>query len=99
MSYNCHMSSLLRTAQSHNRHKHSGSCHADSAQQEVYDGCVLQLTEQLLQGYNATVLAYGRTGSGKTFTMGTSGHDFSGCEGLRVSGLQQSSTVAGQDTA
>eukprot|EP00891_Asterochloris_glomerata_P009248 jgi/Astpho2/9248/e_gw1.00138.15.1_t len=56
----------------------------DAAQQEIYDGCVLQLAEQLLQGYNATVLAYGRTGSGKTFTMGTSGNDSSGSSQMDV---------------
>ncbi len=30
-----------------------------------------ELVEACLEGYNATVLAYGPTGSGKTFTMGT----------------------------
>lgn len=41
----------------------------------LYDTCVSPLVEGLFEGYNASVLAYGPTGSGKTFTMGT---DFSG---------------------
>eukprot|EP00913_Durusdinium_trenchii_P022692 g21311.t1 len=46
----------------------------DASQLKVYDGCVSQLLEGCMQGYNATVLAYGQTGvegSGKTHTMGT----------------------------
>lgn len=33
--------------------------------------CVSGLVEALFEGYNATVLAYGPTGSGKSYTMGT----------------------------
>jgi kinesin family protein 4/21/27 len=42
-----------------------------STQQQVYTECVSDLVEACLEGYNATVLAYGPTGSGKTFTMGS----------------------------
>lgn len=54
---------------------------------EVYENSVLPVIDSFLEGYNATVLAYGQasiyaytyniyidnnqTGSGKTFTMGT----------------------------
>jgi kinesin family protein 4/21/27 len=32
---------------------------------------VSDLVESCFEGYNATVLAYGPTGSGKSYTMGT----------------------------
>ena len=43
----------------------------DSTQQEVFDICVKNLLLSSFAGYNSTVLAYGQTCSGKTFTMGT----------------------------
>lgn len=42
---------------------------ADSTQEEVYEKTTKPLVEAVLQGYNATVFAYGATGSGKTYTM------------------------------
>ncbi|CAG8579760.1 2401_t:CDS:2 [Funneliformis caledonium] len=44
----------------------------ESTQKDVYDNAVLKLTDKFLEGYNVTILAYGQTSSGKTFTMGTS---------------------------
>ena len=41
----------------------------DSCQQEVYDESAYPLVESAIQGYNATIFAYGQTGCGKTFTM------------------------------
>ena len=40
-----------------------------SSQQELYDESAFPLVESALQGYNATIFAYGQTGCGKTFTM------------------------------
>ncbi|XP_076240537.1 kinesin-like protein Klp61F [Calliopsis andreniformis] len=40
-----------------------------SKQIDVYNAVVSPLLEQVLAGYNCTVLAYGQTGTGKTFTM------------------------------
>jgi hypothetical protein len=42
----------------------------EAQQQDVFVGCVSSLVGSVLEGYNATVLAYGPTGSGKTHTMG-----------------------------
>ena len=39
------------------------------SQIDVYKAVVAPLLEQVLQGYNCTVFAYGQTGTGKTFTM------------------------------
>ncbi|CAF4875069.1 unnamed protein product [Pieris macdunnoughi] len=38
-------------------------------QQEIYDTCVRKLVESALDGYNATVLAYGQVGSFSFFIV------------------------------
>ncbi|ORY03094.1 kinesin-domain-containing protein, partial [Basidiobolus meristosporus CBS 931.73] len=43
----------------------------DAGQSDIYSQSVLQLMDKFTQGFNATILAYGQTSSGKTFTMGT----------------------------
>mmetsp|Transcript_12201 Transcript_12201/g.13988 ORF Transcript_12201/g.13988 Transcript_12201/m.13988 type:complete len:696 (+) Transcript_12201:63-2150(+) len=47
------------------------------SQKDVYEksGAYKSVTEDIFQGYNVTLLAYGQTGAGKTFTMGTFGDD------------------------
>ena len=42
---------------------------SDSRQQEVYDECGFGLVENVIEGYNCTMFAYGQTGCGKTHTM------------------------------
>lgn len=44
----------------------------DTTQEGIWD-YVNESIEAFLQGYNVSVLAYGQSGSGKSFTMGTSG--------------------------
>jgi kinesin family member 4 len=46
-----------------------------STQKDVYvrSGACRSVTEDIFKGYNVTFLAYGQTGAGKTFTMGTFG--------------------------
>eukprot|EP00730_Choanoeca_flexa_P003815 TRINITY_DN11513_c0_g1_i1.p1 TRINITY_DN11513_c0_g1~~TRINITY_DN11513_c0_g1_i1.p1 ORF type:complete len:1296 (+),score=285.48 TRINITY_DN11513_c0_g1_i1:64-3951(+) len=41
----------------------------DSTQQAVYTTAVKPVVESVLQGYNGSVIAYGQTGTGKTFTI------------------------------
>ncbi|CCW62061.1 unnamed protein product [Phytomonas sp. EM1] len=41
----------------------------ESTQLEVYEEAVVGMVEGALVGFNATVLAYGQTGAGKTFTV------------------------------
>ncbi|CAG9315544.1 unnamed protein product [Blepharisma stoltei] len=41
----------------------------DSTQVQVYDRTARQAVISVLEGYNATLLAYGQTGTGKTYTM------------------------------
>lgn len=41
----------------------------DSSQLEVYEGAARASVSSILQGYNATIMAYGPTGTGKTYSM------------------------------
>ncbi|XP_040174420.1 chromosome-associated kinesin KIF4A-like isoform X2 [Anopheles arabiensis] len=42
-----------------------------TVQSQLYEVAVSPMLHKLFAGYNATILAYGQTSSGKTFTMGT----------------------------
>ena len=44
-------------------------------QEQLYEELVHCSVEKVLDGFNATVFAYGQTGTGKTFTMGTSSEE------------------------
>ncbi|CAG8725561.1 14300_t:CDS:2, partial [Acaulospora morrowiae] len=48
----------------------------DASQEEVYEKSVINLLGKFLEGYNVTILAYGQTSSGKTYTMGTADNVF-----------------------
>ncbi|GMH35911.1 hypothetical protein BSKO_03779 [Bryopsis sp. KO-2023] len=41
----------------------------DGEQALVYQICASEVIEQSLEGYNGTIMCYGQTGAGKTFTM------------------------------
>ena len=41
----------------------------NSTQKKVYDTTARPVVDSALTGYNATIFAYGQTGTGKTFTM------------------------------
>ena len=49
-------------------HSHMQVLH-NASQEEVYDSCVQEITSRLMDGYNGTLMAYGETGAGKTYTM------------------------------
>ena len=49
-------------------HLHMQVLH-NASQEEVYDSCVQEITSRLMDGYNGTLMAYGETGAGKTYTM------------------------------
>lgn len=41
-----------------------------SAQQkDLYDQAVVPIVNEVLEGFNCTIFAYGQTGTGKTYTM------------------------------
>ncbi|KAJ3043428.1 Kinesin-like protein kif9 [Rhizophlyctis rosea] len=41
----------------------------NASQETVYEECAAPIIKSLLEGYNGTIMAYGQTGAGKTFTM------------------------------
>ena len=41
----------------------------NASQEEVYEECARGVVSPLLDGYNGTIMAYGETGAGKTYTM------------------------------
>lgn len=41
----------------------------NSSQESTYEECAHSIMNSVLLGYNGTILAYGQTGAGKTFTM------------------------------
>ncbi|CAG8542125.1 7973_t:CDS:2, partial [Cetraspora pellucida] len=44
----------------------------ETSQKDIYDQVVKNMVDKFLEGFNVTILAYGQTSSGKTYTMGTS---------------------------
>ena len=38
-------------------------------QEDIYNRCASNIIENVLEGYNGTIFAYGQTGTGKTHTM------------------------------
>jgi hypothetical protein len=40
-----------------------------SAQEDVYQSAAYDIVQDVLEGYNGTILAYGQTSTGKTYTM------------------------------
>ena len=58
-----------------------------ATQEEVFESTLLPIVGQVMKGYEATVFAYGQTGTGKTYTMeGDISADGKGCysQKLRV---------------
>ncbi|CAJ0918210.1 unnamed protein product, partial [Mesorhabditis belari] len=46
-----------------------GAYFIDSTGEQIYNEIVYPLVENVIEGYNGTVFAYGQTGAGKTFSM------------------------------
>ncbi|ETV84669.1 hypothetical protein H257_03807 [Aphanomyces astaci] len=63
---------LLSQAKGHHTTRHSSFARVfsgESTQDQVYEHVGAPVVDELLQGYNYTILAYGQTGSGKTHTI------------------------------
>lgn len=62
---------LVEVIMEDSQSKHSfDRCYGmESTQRQVYEESVFPLIDEVLNGYNATVFAYGQTGTGKTHTM------------------------------
>jgi|EP01046_Picozoa_sp_COSAG06_P016013 S-adenosylhomocysteine hydrolase len=46
-----------------------GAYNWESRQADLYDGTCRAIVNQVMEGFNGTVFAYGQTGTGKTFSM------------------------------
>ena len=66
----------------------------ESGQARLYDQAVAPIVEEVLDGFNCTIFAYGQTGTGKTYTMeggdrnSDDGQDLSEVAGKATSQLQ-----------
>jgi len=66
---------LLRHDVHHHHHtsdfSFDGVLGPEASQADVYDIAAKQAVNDVVRGYNATLMAYGMTGTGKTFTLGS----------------------------
>lgn len=59
----------IKTSQQNKSYTFDNVFDAHTKQHDVYLAVVEPLVEQVIEGYNCTVFAYGQTGTGKTYTM------------------------------
>ncbi|KAK9758045.1 hypothetical protein RND81_01G202800 [Saponaria officinalis] len=59
-----------------------------SSQKRVYEVVAKPVVESVLDGYNGTVLAYGQTGTGKTYTLGHLGEEDVSNRGIMVRSME-----------
>ena len=54
----------------------------NSSQEVTYNDVALPVVQSVLQGYNGTIMCYGQTGAGKTYTQlgGTSAYEYRGVQ-------------------
>ncbi|KAI3458936.1 hypothetical protein Pfo_015599 [Paulownia fortunei] len=59
-----------------------------ASQKRVYEVVAKPVVESVLDGYNGTVMAYGQTGTGKTYTLGRLGKEDASERGIMVRALE-----------
>ncbi|KAL3499469.1 hypothetical protein ACH5RR_038562 [Cinchona calisaya] len=59
-----------------------------ASQKRVYEVVAKPVVESVLDGYNGTVMAYGQTGTGKTYTLGRLGEEDTSARGIMVRALE-----------
>ncbi|KAK1290022.1 Armadillo repeat-containing kinesin-like protein 2 [Acorus calamus] len=59
-----------------------------ASQKRVYEAVAKPVVESVLNGYNGTVMAYGQTGAGKTYTVGHLGRDDPSERGIMVRAME-----------
>ncbi|KAI3730987.1 hypothetical protein L1987_62169 [Smallanthus sonchifolius] len=71
-----------------------------ASQKRVYEAVAKPVVEGVLNGYNGTIMAYGQTGTGKTYTLGKLGKDDASDRGIMVRALEDiiSSTSPASDS-
>ncbi|XP_027352120.1 kinesin-like protein KIN-UB [Abrus precatorius] len=69
-----------------------------ASQKRVYEVVAKPVVESVLDGYNGTVMAYGQTGTGKTFTLGRLGEGDVSDRGIMVRSMEDIFTDLSPDT-
>ncbi|XP_022759380.1 kinesin-like protein KIN-UA isoform X1 [Durio zibethinus] len=59
-----------------------------ASQKRVYEVVAKPVVESVLDGYNGTVMAYGQTGTGKTYTLGRLGEEDMADRGIMVRAME-----------
>ncbi|CAA6666844.1 unnamed protein product [Spirodela intermedia] len=59
-----------------------------ASQKRVYEVVAKPVVESVLEGYNGTIMAYGQTGTGKTFTLGRLGEEDTAARGIMVRSME-----------
>ncbi|KAK8599786.1 hypothetical protein V6N13_060394 [Hibiscus sabdariffa] len=59
-----------------------------ASQKRVYEVVAKPVVESVLDGYNGTVMAYGQTGTGKTYTIGRLGEEDTADRGIIVRAME-----------
>ncbi|XP_044486892.1 kinesin-like protein KIN-UA [Mangifera indica] len=59
-----------------------------ASQKRVYEVAAKPVVESVLDGYNGTVMAYGQTGTGKTYTLGRLGEEDPSTRGIMVRAME-----------
>ncbi|OMO97302.1 Armadillo [Corchorus capsularis] len=59
-----------------------------ASQKRVYEVVAKPVVESVLDGYNGTVMAYGQTGTGKTYTLGRLGEEDTAYRGIMVRAME-----------
>ncbi|KAF5952929.1 hypothetical protein HYC85_010873 [Camellia sinensis] len=59
-----------------------------ASQKRVYEVVAKPVVESVLDGYNGTVMAYGQTGTGKTYTLGRLGDEDISARGIMVRAME-----------
>ncbi|KAM2624627.1 hypothetical protein TB1_031583 [Malus domestica] len=59
-----------------------------ASQKRVYEVVAKPVVESVLDGYNGTVMAYGQTGTGKTYTLGRLGEEDTAARGIMVRAME-----------
>ncbi|XAR70393.1 Plus-end-directed kinesin ATPase [Bertholletia excelsa] len=59
-----------------------------ASQKRIYEVVAKPIVESVLDGYNGTVMAYGQTGTGKTYTLGQLGDEDTADRGIMVRAME-----------
>ncbi|GFZ02171.1 armadillo repeat kinesin 3 [Actinidia rufa] len=69
-----------------------------ASQKRVYEVVAKPVVESVLDGYNGTVMAYGQTGTGKTYTLGRLGEEDAADRGIMVRAMEDILAEISSDT-